>query len=75
MKQNTHPDYQMATIRCSCGATYNVRSTKQEQRLEICAACHPFFTGKQRFIDTAGRVEKFRQRYSTRKNDEAKANA
>jgi large subunit ribosomal protein L31 len=67
MKQNTHPDYQMATIKCACGAEYNVRSTKQTQRLEICAACHPFFTGKQRFIDTAGRVEKFRQRYNTKK--------
>lgn len=67
MKRETHPSYTMANIRCNCGAEYNVRSTKTEQRLEICAACHPFFTGKQRFIDTAGRVEKFRQRYNTKK--------
>ena len=67
MKKDTHPDYQMATISCACGKTYNVRSTKAEQKIEICANCHPFFTGKQRFIDTAGRVEKFRQRYSTKK--------
>ncbi len=67
MKKETHPDYEMATISCACGAVYKVRSTKPEQKLEICAACHPFFTGKQRFIDTAGRVEKFRQRYNTKK--------
>lgn len=67
MKQNTHPDYIMATITCACGSVYKVRSTKEIQRLEICANCHPFFTGKQRFIDTAGRVEKFRQRYNTKK--------
>lgn len=71
MKKDTHPDYQMANIRCACGATYNVRSTKTEQKLEICSACHPFFTGKQRFIDTAGRVEKFRQRYNTTRKQPA----
>lgn len=69
MKQDVHPEYQLTTITCACGAVYNVRSTKPEQRLEICANCHPFFTGKQRFIDTAGRVEKFRQRYSTKKEN------
>jgi len=67
MKKDTHPAYEMATISCACGAVYNVRSTKTEQKIEICANCHPFFTGKQRFIDTAGRVEKFRQRYNTKK--------
>ena len=71
MKKDTHPDYQMATISCACGATYKVRSTKPEQKIEICANCHPFFTGKQRFIDTAGRVEKFRQRYATKKDASA----
>lgn len=71
MKKDTHPDYQMARISCACGAVYNVRSTKAEQKLEICANCHPFFTGKQRFIDTAGRVEKFRQRYNTKKEASA----
>lgn len=73
MKKDTHPDYQMASISCACGAVYNVRSTKTEQKIEICAACHPFFTGKQRFIDTAGRVEKFRQRYNTKKPAEKPA--
>ncbi len=56
----------MATIKCACGKVYTVRSTKTEQRLEICANCHPFYTGKQRFVDTAGRVEKFRKRYGTK---------
>lgn len=54
----------MSTITCACGAVYKVRSTKKEQRLEICANCHPFFTGKQKLIDTAGRIDKFRQRYN-----------
>lgn len=67
MKKNTHPEYNLTSITCACGKVYNVRSTKPEQRIEICANCHPFFTGKQRFVDTAGRVEKFRQRYNTKK--------
>jgi len=67
MKKGIHPDYELTSISCACGATYNVRSTKPNQKIEICANCHPFFTGKQRFIDTAGRVEKFRQRYATKK--------
>ncbi len=66
MKTAIHPKYTLATITCACGAIYKVRSTKKEQRLEICAACHPFYTGKQKLIDTAGRVERFRQRYSKR---------
>ena len=64
MKKGIHPNYFLATITCACGATYKVGSTKKDQRLEICAQCHPFFTGKQKFVDTAGRVEKFRQRYN-----------
>lgn len=63
MKKNIHPKYSLATVTCACGATFRVRSTKKEMRLEICSECHPFFTGKQKFVDTAGRVEKFRQRY------------
>jgi len=63
MKQNTHPKYELTTIQCACGATYKVRSTKAIKKLEICSACHPFFTGKQKYIDAAGRVEKFQQRY------------
>ena len=63
MKQGIHPEYEMTTIRCACGTTYEVRSTVPTQKLEICAACHPFFTGKQKLVDTAGRVEKFKKRY------------
>ncbi len=64
MKQGIHPTYEFTTIRCACGAEYKVRSTKPSQRLEICAACHPFYTGRQKLVDTAGRVEKFRRRYA-----------
>lgn len=64
MKKGIHPVYNLATVSCACGHSFKVRSTKRELRLEICSECHPFFTGKQKLIDTAGRVEKFRQRYS-----------
>ncbi|MEN6626568.1 MAG: 50S ribosomal protein L31 [Candidatus Sumerlaeia bacterium] len=64
MKQGIHPKYEYTTIRCACGAEYKVRSTKPGQRLEICASCHPFFTGRQKLVDTAGRVEKFKKRYA-----------
>jgi large subunit ribosomal protein L31 len=63
MKKNTHPKYEYALVTCACGNRFITRSTKKEMRLEICSECHPFFTGKQKFVDTAGRVEKFRQRY------------
>ncbi|MBX7157860.1 MAG: 50S ribosomal protein L31 [Verrucomicrobiae bacterium] len=65
MKLEIHPDYAETTIRCSCGATYHTRSTKRDLHISICAACHPFFTGQQKFVDTAGRVEKFSKRYGT----------
>ena len=64
MKKGIHPEYILTTIRCACGAEYSVRSTRPKQKLEICAACHPYFTGKQKLIDTAGRVEKFKKRYA-----------
>ena len=64
MKKGIHPDYELTTIHCACGADYHVRSTRTDQKLEICAACHPFFTGKQKLVDTAGRVEKFKKRYA-----------
>jgi large subunit ribosomal protein L31 len=64
MKQGIHPEYQTVTVQCVCGASYAMRSTRQIRKLEICSSCHPFFTGKQKLIDTAGRVEKFRQRYA-----------
>ena len=64
MKQGIHPKYEMATIKCACGAVYTVGSTAKNVHVGICAACHPFFTGKQKYLDTAGRVEKFKKRYS-----------
>ena len=63
MKKGIHPRYGECKISCACGAEYVTRSTKEEIRVEICSACHPFFTGKQKFVDSAGRVEKFKQRY------------
>lgn len=63
MKADIHPDYVVATVRCSCGNTFTTRSTKEELHVEICSACHPFFTGQERFVDTAGRVEKFTKKF------------
>ena len=63
MKSEVHPEYVDCIMTCSCGAVYKTRSTKSQMRLDICAGCHPFFTGTQRFVDTAGRVEKFRRKY------------
>jgi len=64
MKEGIHPDYYAATVKCACGATWTTRSTVSELHLDICSNCHPFYTGKQKLIDTAGRVERFRQKYS-----------
>ncbi|HAR35529.1 MAG: 50S ribosomal protein L31 [Candidatus Saccharicenans sp.] len=66
MKKGIHPEYQECTVICACGNTFKTRSTKKEIRVEICSQCHPFFTGKQRIVDTAGRVEKFRKKYATK---------
>ena len=63
MKSGIHPEYKETVITCACGATYPTRSTRKKINVEICAACHPFFTGKQKLIDTAGRVERFRRKY------------
>ena len=63
MKKDIHPTYEETTVVCACGNTFKTRSTKKEIRIEICSQCHPFFTGKQKFIDSAGRVEKFRKKY------------
>jgi len=62
MKADIHPKYQEAEIRCACGNTIKTRSTKSSIVIGICNACHPFYTGQQRFVDTAGRVDKFQQR-------------
>ncbi len=66
MKQGIHPEYQIATVHCSCGNTFQTRSTKAELRVEICSNCHPFYTGKQKLVDTGGRVERFQRRYGQR---------
>jgi large subunit ribosomal protein L31 len=63
MKKGIHPDYVEATVHCACGNTFSTRSTKKELRVEVCSRCHPFFTGEQRIVDTAGRVERFKRRY------------
>lgn len=68
MKTGIHPEYTETTIVCACGANYKTRSTRQGLRIGICASCHPFFTGQQKFVDTAGRVEKFTRRYGTVKS-------
>lgn len=64
MKPDIHPQLYVVTAVCACGNSFVTRSTKPDLRLEICSKCHPFFTGKQKFVDTAGRVERFRRRYS-----------
>ncbi len=63
MRDGIHPEYFDVEAHCACGATWNTRSTKKELRLEICSNCHPFFTGKQKLIDTEGRVERFTKKY------------
>lgn len=64
MKAKVHPNYYVAKVTCACGNSFTTRSTKKEIKLEICHACHPFFTGKQRLVDTAGRVERFEKRFA-----------
>jgi large subunit ribosomal protein L31 len=64
MKPDTHPHYAVATVRCSCGNTFETRSTLGELRAELCSECHPFYTGKQKLVDTGGRVERFQRRYA-----------
>ena len=64
MKQGIHPDYKIATVTCACGNTFETRSTKPQIRVEICSNCHPFFTGKQKIVDTEGRVERFKKKYA-----------
>ncbi|KJS29286.1 MAG: 50S ribosomal protein L31 [Desulfatitalea sp. BRH_c12] len=64
MKTDIHPQYAKAAIKCACGNTIEVGSTKQDISVEICSNCHPFFTGKQKLVDTAGRIERFRKKYA-----------
>ena len=63
MKADIHPNYQRAAVQCACGNTFETRSTRADIHVEICAQCHPFFTGKQKLVDSAGRVERFKTRY------------
>jgi len=69
MKKDIHPEFVECTITCACGNTFTTRSTKKDIRVEICSQCHPFFTGKQKFVDSAGRVEKFKKKYGDIKLD------
>lgn len=64
MKATIHPEYKEATVTCACGNTFKTGSTKEELRVEICSECHPFFTGRQKFAERGGRVEKFKKKYS-----------
>jgi large subunit ribosomal protein L31 len=64
MKADIHPNYQTAMVHCACGNTFQTRSTKGDIHVEVCSNCHPYFTGKQKLMDTAGRIERFRQRYA-----------
>ena len=64
MKEKLHPDYKAAKVMCACGNVIETRSTRGDFHIEICSACHPFFTGKQKILDTAGRIEKFKTRYA-----------
>jgi len=71
VKTDIHPEYATAVVKCACGNTFETRSTIADIHTDVCAECHPFYTGKQRLVDTAGRVERFRQKYQT-KPDAAK---
>lgn len=64
MKASIHPQYSPSKVLCACGNIFETRSTKSELKVEICSVCHPFFTGKQKFVDTAGRIEKFKRKYA-----------
>jgi large subunit ribosomal protein L31 len=70
MKTDIHPEYKQTSIKCACGYTMEVGSTKSDISVEICSQCHPFFTGKQKLIDTAGRIERFRRKYAKFQNQQ-----
>ena len=71
MREGIHPAFVECTVTCVCGHTFKTRSTTPELKIEICNACHPFFTGKQKILDTAGRVERFKKKYGIQGGDEA----
>jgi len=72
MKEKIHPAYQEVKVTCACGNTFVTRSTKKELKVEICSQCHPFFSGKQKYLDTAGRIEKFHRKYTKKEAAPAK---
>ena len=75
MKEGIHPKYAQVDVRCACGNTFKTRSTKPELHVEICSACHPFFTGRQKLIDTEGRVERFTKKYGVQTSEQRKTAA
>jgi len=74
VKEKIHPKYHKAKVSCACGNAFETRSTVKELKVEICSACHPFFTGKQKLIDTAGRIERYRRKYNLADKSEASDN-
>ncbi|MBN2029417.1 50S ribosomal protein L31 [bacterium] len=70
MKKKIHPELKMGTVSCACGNTFQTRSTVGDMHVEICSNCHPFFTGKQKLVDSAGRVEKYMKKYKIKKNED-----
>lgn len=72
MKADIHPEYVVATVKCSCGNTFETRSTKPSLQVELCNECHPFYTGKQKIVDVGGRVERFERRFGKRQRADAK---
>jgi large subunit ribosomal protein L31 len=72
VKEGIHPKYEEVEVRCACGNTFKTRSTKSELHLEICSACHPFFTGRQKLVDTEGRVERFSRKYGAQTSEQRK---
>lgn len=75
MKDGIHPKYGPSTVSCACGATFETRSTKPQLKVELCRSCHPFFTGKHKVIDTAGRIERFQRKYAKVQEAAAKKDA
>lgn len=69
MKDGIHPKYGEAVVKCACGETFTTGSTRKELRVEICSKCHPFFTGKQKFVDSGGRVDRFKKKYGLDTNE------
>lgn len=74
MKKGIHPNYVEATVKCACGNTFKTRATKPNINVEICSNCHPFFTGRQKFVDSEGRVERFQKKYARKSTPKTPSN-